>query len=82
MKAALTLAISSLCLLPNTPAGAQGPGSPEAVVLTGHDLTIAEVARLARDNAKVRVDPAARTRVERSTGCCCSPRSRGCRSTA
>ena len=66
MKAALTLAISSLCLLPNTPAGAQGPGSPEAVVLTGHDLTIAEVARLARDNAEVRIDPAARTRVERS----------------
>jgi histidine ammonia-lyase len=66
MKAALTLAISSLCLLPNTSAGTQGPGSPEAVVLTGHDLTIAEVARLARDNAEVRIDPAARTRVERS----------------
>ena len=40
-----------------------GPGEP--LVLTGHDLTVSDVVRVAREQLQVRADPAAMARVER-----------------
>lgn len=64
---ATCLTIVSLCCA-STPAAAavQAAAPTHAVVLTGHDLTTNEVARVARQLAIVRVDPAAASRVERS----------------
>jgi histidine ammonia-lyase len=47
-------------------ASAQSNDSRTAVVLTGHDLTVDEVVRVARGLASVRVDPSVMARVERS----------------
>ena len=54
-----------LCLTAATSA-AQTSQPPDALLLTGHDLTVADVARVARDQVTVRADPAALMRVERS----------------
>src|SRR5262245_26164980 len=45
---------------------AQPPVQPGSVVLTGHDLTVDDVARVARQMATVRIDEAAAARVQRS----------------
>ena len=47
-------------------ASGQGSDPRAAVVLTGHDLSVDEVVRVARGLAPVRVEPAAMARVERS----------------
>jgi histidine ammonia-lyase len=60
------LIIALLSFAQPVAAAAQGSGAPSAVVLTGHDLTVDEVVRVARGLAPVRVDPAAMARVERS----------------
>jgi len=53
------------CLAAATSAAQTSP-PPDALLLTGHDLTVADVARVARDQVIVRADPAALMRVERS----------------
>ncbi len=55
-----------LCLAFAALAAAQGPQPGQALVLTGRDLTIADVARVARDQLPVRAEPAALERVARS----------------
>lgn len=41
-------------------------GNSDELLLTGHDLTTSDVVRVAREQRRVRVDPAAMTRVERA----------------
>ena len=53
------------CLTAATSAAQNSP-PPNALLLNGHDLTVADVARVARDQVTVRADPAALVRVERS----------------
>src|SRR5215467_9198068 len=58
--------IALLVLIVPATLPAQGADARTAVVLTGHDLTIDQVVRVARGLAPVRVDPTAMARVERS----------------
>ena len=60
--AALWLALG----LTATSVAAPPQGQPGVLMLTGHDLTVADVARVARDEVTVQIDSAAITRVERS----------------